>query len=477
MRIKILAISILLLSFNACKVKNVDAPKPEVGISKQVARPLSNINLPISIQIADLEQSINKQFNGVLYNDDSYENNNNDNLILRVSKISNININSVGDKINIVAPLEIYVKGRLKKDFFSLFDQNVGIDEAKDALFRVNISVSSKVSIDQNWNVITKSETGFQWRERPYLELGPVKIPIGSIIESTINSQVAKINEKLDAEITRLVKIKPYAEQYWNMIQNPIIVSEVYKSYLSIKPEFISVSTIKSDGKRMYFYLGMRSDISVNSGDVPKNINYKPLPKLQQQQRNDSAFNIYVGASIAFKDATEIAKKEYAGNTLSFDNNKQIVTINDIEIYSNGDKIGIMLNVNGLVKDGLFKKKFKGVVYANGTPSYDDKTQTLFIKDFDFDVKSKDVLVGTAEWLFKGTFRKQIESSLKYPLASELERAKNTAQKSLDDLKFDKFKLSGKIDKFEPYGVQIIEDRMEVVIQAKGNLNFQLKSF
>jgi hypothetical protein len=477
MRFKILAISILTLSLNSCKVKNVDAPRPKMGSTKLVARPLSNINLPISIQIADLEQSINRQFNGVLYNDDSYENNNNDNLILRVSKISNIKISSVGDKINIVAPLEIYVKGRLKKDFFSLFDQNVGIDESKDALFRVNISVSSKVSIDQNWNVITKSETGFQWRERPYLELGPVKIPIGSIIESTINSQVAKINEKLDAEITKLVKIKPYAEQYWSMIQNPIVVSEVYKSYLSIKPEFISVSSIKSDGKRMFFYLGMRSDISVNSGEAPKNISYKPLPKLQQQQKNDSVFNIYVGASIAFKDATEIARKEYAGKTLSFDNNKQVVTINDIEIYSNGDKIGVMLNVNGLVKDGLFKKKFKGVVYANGTPSYDEKTQTLFIKDFDFDIKSKDVLVGTAEWLFKGTFRKQIENSLRYPLASELERAKNTAQKSLDDLKFDKFSLTGKIEKFEPFGVQIVEDRMEVVIQAKGNLNFQLKSF
>lgn len=477
MKHKILLISLLAFFLSACKVKNVDAPKPDIGTTKLMTRPLSNINLPISIQIADLEQSINKQFNGVLYNDDSYENNDNDNLILRVSKISTIKISSTGDKININAPLEIYVKGRLKKDFFSLFDQNVGIDQSKDALFRVNISVSSKVSIDQSWNVITKSETGFQWRERPYLELGPVKIPIGSIIESTINSQVAKINEKLDAEITRLVKIKPYAEQYWNMIQNPITVSEVYKSYLSIRPEFISVSSIKSDGKRMYFYLGMRSDISINSGETPKNISYKPLPKLQQQQKNDSTFNIYVGASIAFKDATELAKKEYAGKTLNFDNNKQIVTINDIEIYSNGDKIGVMLNINGMVKDGLFKKKFKGIVYANGLPSYDEKSQTLFIKDFDFDVKSKDVLIGTAEWLFKGSFRKQIENSLKYPLSSELARAKATAQKSIDDLKFEKFSLTGKIDKFEPFGVQIIDDRMEVVIQAKGNLNFQLKSF
>lgn len=460
-----------------CKVKNVDAPKPALGQTKVITRPLSNINLPISIQLSDLEQSLNKQFNGVLYNDESYENNNNDNLVLKVSKIGNFKISSIADKISISAPLEIYVKGRIKKDFFSMFDQNVGIDQSKDALFKINVNISSKISVDQNWNIITKSEVGFQWKERPYLELGPVKIPIGSLIESVINSQVKKINDQLDTEISRLVKIKPYAEQYWTLIQNPIILSDVIKSYLLIRPEIVSISSIKSDGKRMQFFLGMRSDVSIQSGSAPSNINYKPLPKLQTQQKTDSIFNLYVGASIAFIDATELAKKEYVGKTFSFENGKQTVSINDLNIYNNGDKLGMMLDINGIVKDGLFKKKFKGTVYAHGTPAYDEKTQTLYVKDFDFDIKSKDVLVGTAEWLFKGAFRKQIENSLKYPLATELERAKNTAQKSIDDLKFEKFILQGKVEKFEPYGVQILENRMEVIIQAKGQLNFQLKSF
>jgi hypothetical protein len=477
MRNKLLIISTIILLSSACKVKNVDAPKPEEGVVKISTRPLSNINLPISIQIADLEQSLNKQFNGILYNDDSYENNNNDNLVLKVSKIGNFKISSAADKISVTAPLEIYVKGRLKKDFFSMFEQNIGIDQSKDALFRINVNISSKISVDQSWNIVTKSEVAFQWKERPYLELGPVKIPIGTLIESAVNTQIKKINEQLDAEISRLVKIKPYAEQYWLLIQKPIILSDVIKSYLIIRPEIVSISSIKSDGKRMLFYLGMRSDLSIQSGIAPTNIIYKPLPKLQTQQKTDSTFNLYLGASIAFNDATEIAKKEFNGKTFTFENGKQSVSINDINIYNNGDKLGMMLDINGIVKDGLFKKKFKGIVYAHGTPAYDEKTQTLYIKDFDFDVKSKDVLIGTAEWLFKGAFRKQIENSLKYPLTAELERAKNTAQKSLDDLKFEKFSLQGKVERFEPFGVQIIENRMEVVIQAKGNLLFQLKSF
>lgn len=472
---KVLIICILTTIFTACKVKNIDAPVPVAGSAKSIPRPLSNLNLPLSVQIVELENSINKMFNGVLYNDNDFENNNNDNLILKITKIGNFKISGNGDKISVVAPLEIYVKGRLKKDFFSMFDQNIGIDESKDALFRINVNISSKISVDQDWNIVTKSEAGFQWRERPYLELGPVKIPIGSLIESVINSQVNTINNKLDTEISKLLKLKPYAQEYWNTIQKPIVLSDVYKSYLLIKPEYIAVSSIKSDGKRIMFYLGMRSDLSIMSGNVPDKIEYKPLPKLQLQQKNDSTFNLYIAAAVKFSDATELAKKEFLNKTFTFENGMQQVTINDLNIFNNGDKLGMMLDVNGFVKDGLFKKKFKGKVYAIGNPYYDKATQTILIKDFDFDVKSKDVLIGTAEWLFKGSFRKQIESYLKYPIASELERAKNTAQKSLDDLNFSQFIIKGKVEKFEPLGVQVVEDRMETVLQTKGKLSFELK--
>ena len=189
--------------FSSCKVKTATAPMPTKMAAAQINRPLSTINLPISLEIADLEESINNQFKGVIYNDNSFENNNDDNLILRVTKIGDFKISAKGDKVNIIAPLEVYVKGRLKKDFFSMFDQDFGIDKSQEATFKLDVQVSTKLNLNQDWDIITKSEAGFQWRERPYLELGPIKIPIGSVIESVVNNQIADINKKLDNEITK----------------------------------------------------------------------------------------------------------------------------------------------------------------------------------------------------------------------------------------------------------------------------------
>ncbi len=469
--------SIAIISFNsACKVKTAYPPVPTKVAAVQANRPLSTINLPVSLEIEDLQDAVNKQFKGVLYNDNSFENNNDDNLILKVTKIADFSISAKGDKITIVAPLEVYVKGRLKKDFFSMFDQDFGIDKSKEATFKLDVVVNTKLNLNQDWDIITKSEAGFQWREQPYLELGPVKIPIGSIIETVVNTQIADINKKLDNEITKNIKLKPMALQFWNQLQNPIVVSERYQTYLKIVPEFISMSTIKSDGKKIDVNLGFRSDIAVITGYKPEPVELRPLPKLQLQSRVDSTFNLYFNANVSYAFATEYAKKEFVGKEMQFDNGLQLVTINDMNFFNNGDKIGMMLDINALLKNGIFKKKFKGVIYALGTPYYNDSTQTLSIKNFEFDIKSRDALVGTAEWLLKNNLRKKIEEKLNFPMKEQLEKAQRVADESLNNAKIPGMKLKGKVDSIKPQSIKLSEENIQLIIQSTGRLNVLLNS-
>lgn len=469
--------SICLLSlFSSCKVKTANAPVPTKMAAKQVNRPLSTINLPISLALEDLEDAINSQFKGVIYNDNSFENNNDDNLILRITKLSDFKITAKGDKITIVAPIEVYVKGRLKKDFFSMFDQDFGIDKSKEATFKLDVIINTKINLNQDWDIITKSEAGFQWREQPYLELGPIKIPIGSIIETVVNNQITDINKRLDIEVTKNIKLKPLALQFWNQLQTPITVSERYETYLKIVPEFISMSSIKSDGVKLDVNLGFRSDIAVITGYKPEPVELKPLPKLQQQQRADSTFNLYFNANVSYAFATALAKKEFVGKQLSFDNGYQLITINDINFFNNGDKIGMMLDINAVLKNGIFKKKFKGVVYALGTPIYLDSTQMLRIKDFEFDIKSRDALVNTAEWILKSSLRSAVEEKLYYSLKDQMASAQKTAEDALNNAKIPGVKLKGKIEEINPQDITLSEEYIQVIIQTKGKLQVNVNA-
>lgn len=462
------------LLFASCAVKKTDAPTPDKGQSQTEARQLSTINIPVRINLKELENRINTQFSGVLYDDNSYDG---DNLLMKISKLDNFTITATGNQFQLNAPIEIYVKGRIKKELFNIFNEGYGIDQSKDATFRINVKIKSKLGMTADWDIQTQSTAAFEWREKPYLEVGPVKIPIGSLIESVINSQVNEINKRLDTEITRQIKLKPQIENYWNQLQQPVLVEENYKTYLQIKPEYVSLAPINSDGKNIFINIGVRSDFNLVSGEKPVLSQLKPLPKLQLNQKPDSTFHLFFGGELTYEYATELARNEFKGKTFEYENGKQKVTINDLKIFSNGDRLAMMLDVSGKVKNGIFSKKFKGVVYALGVPVYNAATQTVTVKNFDFDVKSKDVLVGATEWLFKGNFRKQIESRLSYPVKADLDRAKKMAQAALDNTSFGTIRLNGKIDKIEPVGVYIGERSLKVVIQSTGNLNVKLQGF
>lgn len=478
MKVKLLFLfSFFLVAFTSCRTTRTDAPMPEKGVIKPFPKELSTINIPVRINLKELENKINQLYQGVLYEDNSFENNDNDNLILKITKLDNFTITGLGDQFQINAPIEIYVKGRVKKDFFSLFDQNVGIDQSKDARFKINIKIKSKISITPEWDINTISQAGFEWRERPYLEVGPIKIPIGKLIESAVNSKIKEINQRLDSEISRNVKIKSIIEKYWNEIQDPILVNETYSSYLQVIPESLALAPLSSDGKNITLNIGIKTQLNLMSGNKPIVEKIVPLPKLNTSPKNDSTFNLFFGGEITYTYATELAQKEFLQKTFEFENGKQKVTITDLQVFGNGDRLGMMIGVNGSTKQGIIRKKFKGQVFALGIPVYDAKTQTVYIRDFDFDMKSKDVLLNTAEWLFKGSLKKQIESRLNYSLKSDLEYSKKMAQDALTQTIIQQVKLNGKIQSLEPVGIYVGEKSLKVVMKATGNLSVRLQNF
>ena len=56
--------------------------------------------------------------------------------------------------------------------------------------FSVVMNFISNISFNNNWTLNTATTTaGFIWKEKPVLDYGKVKIPISSLIESTLTKQ------------------------------------------------------------------------------------------------------------------------------------------------------------------------------------------------------------------------------------------------------------------------------------------------
>ena len=260
---------------------------------------------------------------------------------------------------------------------------------------------------------------------------------------------------------------------FYNIASN----NETYKSYLVISPESISASKINCDGKSIYFYMGIKAGIAIVSGDKPIITSLKKLPNLTQQQKYDSSFAIYCKATIDYTQAGLLANAALAGKTFTYENGKEIITINQINIFNNGDKVAAKINLNAAVTKGLFTKKINAEIYALGTPIYDRVNQELKITNFDFDIKSKNALVGATAFLFKNSFKNQIESQLNYPMKVQLLQAQQNANSALTNAKFNFIQLNGNIIRFEPTDILLEEQSIAIQLACIGKLAVEIKGF
>src|SRR5215217_1181635 len=118
----------------------------------QNERHLSVLNVPIEIPVSEIENQINAKIKGLIYEDNSYEDDGNDNLKAKVWKISPIKVVAIDSSFLFEVPLKIWVSAGYK-----ISPLGVTMSGYKDTEFSIRIRLISKIGISSNWQL--KSET------------------------------------------------------------------------------------------------------------------------------------------------------------------------------------------------------------------------------------------------------------------------------------------------------------------------------
>jgi Domain of unknown function (DUF4403) len=106
-----------------------------------------------------------------------------------------------------------------------------------------------------------------------------------------------------------------------------------------------------------------------------------------------------------------------------------------------------------------------------GKPLIDVATQTLYFEDLDFDIKSKNVLLGSANFLLHKPLLNKIKEQATYPLTEQLAAAKATIQQTLNDYPIsENVFLKGKLNNLILDNIYLGKDYMSVFINADGTL-------
>lgn len=414
----------------------------------------SNINLPVNLDITELQKSINKKITGVLYEDYDMTNNDNDQLMLKVMKASDISLKIYGQQLEYRVPLNIW----FKKGILGMTD----VDGSGD----LALTFKTDFTINPDWSLNTFTQiVNHEWITPPKIQTSLVNMPIKYIADIVISRSKSKLSQIIDNQIKQSLDIKKYVSDAWLKIQEPVLVMPEYKVWSKITPTSISMTpfyTMNNDWKSI-FSISCLTDINI--GDKPifrKNSNVSNIV-INSQTKDDFAINMLV--DVPYTEADSIAKKTMLGQTFGSDGKS--VKIEDISLYGQGDNIVINTKMSG---------SFNGSIFLKGKPYYNILTRNIEMKDLDFEMSTKNFLFKTANWLFHKGLVERLKNSLKIPVGEKIDNAKNDIQQKITNYKLSQgVSIQGVIDSISISEIQIAKNSIRPILMTTGKLNLIIK--
>ncbi len=446
--------------FNAKAQKaNPEAPVEKyLQDSVRVQKVFSNISIPFDISMNDIERQINASITGLIYEDNSYTDEGNDNFKCKVWKKSNILITAAtNDVFDFTVPIKVWAEKGIGA---------FGIMKYIPIEFEMNLKFSTRFTIRTDWAVQTfTTPNGYEWITKPKVNIG-FDVPIDFIVGKIIDNNHTRFAKSIDDAVAKNLSIKPYVVQAWNAALQPYLVSEEYRTWVRITPLEIYMTPLVTAGRSVRSVLGIKAYTETITGEkpiVPSLVNTIPNLKLVSVIPNE--FQVGLMSDVPFAEAASVAKKMFIGKTYDFRDGKYKIEITDLDIYGSNEFLVIKADVKG---------NLKGTIYIKGVPVYNQARKSIVLSNTHFDIKTKNILAKAAAWVLEGKMVKMIEEEYGLPVDELLTYAKQNVEAAMNSEYRRGVKLKGKIESVSPDSVYLTPSSIIAVVLAKGKVELKV---
>ena len=419
----------------------------------------SNITLPVSLPVSEINNLINQSVKGILYEDQSYTDNNNDQFKVRVEKQGNIAIKALSNnRLMISVPLKIWAE----KGYGTL-----GYYMYQDTNFNLIMNFITSLAATPDWKLNTKTTTaGFVWTQKPVLDYGKVKIPIASFIESVLKEQQNKFTTVIDQQIKSQFNLQPQLVMAWNQFSKPINVSQEYNTWLKISPQntYMTPLQVFQDKIKTTVGIDLFSETFVGKMPLPTK-DVTSIPNFVVKPDLQNIFNLQTTANISFDEATKIARQQFLNKEFPLNSEKNKVKVDDIKVYGEKENIVIEVKTQGGVT---------GTAFIKGKPAYDVQSHKIVLTQTDFNLKTKNFFQKALTVLFEGKIRKMIEKDYGIPLMDIENSSKKSLMESFNKEYYKGIRLQGNVIELKPTQFLISESYITVVIDTKAQLQMNI---
>ena len=239
-----------------------------------------------------------------------------------------------------------------------------------------------------------------------------------------ITSQVLKgLKEELDASKKAMdsaygkFDLRPFMQQAWKMLNDSYAIPNV--GYFSLHPKKLRMENINATNDLLNINIGISATPVVSF--VKPETTTSPLPNLTNTN-NAGGFNVYLEAALQYDSLSTVLNSYLVNKRFEVTEGifkKHIVVQHATVTGDEKGNLNIRLDFTG---------SFDGTAYFIGKPVYNTANKTIEVQNLDYDLKTKNLFLKTAKWLFNN----KIISEMKQYTSFDLSQYYDTATKALN---------------------------------------------
>ncbi|GAB3990090.1 hypothetical protein GCM10028807_16500 [Spirosoma daeguense] len=443
---------------DGCKRVRPEAPAAE-AFEPPVLSPVSYMAGNISFNIRDLERKINNGLPTTLVTEETFEGKKGESWRLRVERTGPITIRYENRRVFMSAPLQVW------------YTNPIGLRKSEKRKSRplcaLAVNFTSPVGVGPNWRLLTQSKfEEYQWIEKPSVKLLGIKISVQKIAEKILDKRRADIEDAIDKAVYKGLRLDKEVGKIWRDMQKPLRISRVPENiWLLPKPFSIAAAPVYGNKQRISVPIQIAFRVDTRIGPEPKVDTLERLPKLLHRNALPKAARLEVLAFIPYTDVNNVLSRTLEKEKLNLIGGN--LKIKSATIYGSGKKLILKTDVAGAVN---------GTLYFHGMPAYDTLTNTLRIKDVDFDVETKERLFQTADWLLHDNLRDTIQAAMVVPLRQQITSIPEKIETAFSNAKAGK-KTALDIDTFRlvPQRIVVRPDGVQLLIKVRSKIAVKVK--
>lgn len=453
-RILLLLTLAMCLLFLKCQHVNTEPPEA-IGFDPPIPPMRSYLAGPITFRLEELQKKINQELDPVLVGKKAKNEKKGGLLSFRVERSGPVQIRYENQQVKLSAPLQLWLttpfgseKTLPKKPFCAL-----------------HVNFQSPLRVTENWRMASEIKfVDYQWIQEPEIRLLGKDISLTNFVQNILERHKTDIEKAIDSAIYNDLRLDKTVSPIWRDIQKPLRINKQYGLWLLPKPISVAASPITGNNEAITTHLRIAFDTETELKAQEPVPTSTPLPQLQKRDTVSQVSELHIMSFIPYKDINQMLARTLANEPEKIA--LGMLTIKGASVYGSQHDLIVKTTVSGLID---------GTIYLRGHPIFDTLTNTLRVRNLDFDAATDSALSKLSGSIVHRGLQKLLQSMLTISLGDEIDKLPQKINEAFEKGPGKKTNLGIHAFRFVPQKIAIRPDGIQSLIKVESKVSVQVQ--